>query len=469
MPRNVVVACLDSVRKDFFDRYAERIPEQAGTTVKQCRAASSWSTPSHASMLTGLLPSEHGVHTHNSTFSEHLTNDTFFQSLPDHRSVGISANIFFSPRFGFDAPFDEFVTVSTGRRFPRGIDVNKFVTNSDNESLPLYWKFLKAALVHDHPLKSLANGLLAQLNVSSTNAPIPKLLDDGANVVVSEAGRQTPPDSPVVMLLNFGDAHVPLRHTRQYDSDLHSAANDWSSDGVDIWDLVRDGPDAHREYLETRREVYGATIEYLDRKMVDLYKTVDAASPYETTLVVTADHGENLGFEADESLLNHKSSLSEALLHVPLYVVNPPPGAPAVVEEYTTHLDLGDLVVALAEDGWTNVSRQRVPAEVIGKSPGPSPPEDEAEYWDRMLRCAYQETDKYVWDSLGTTERYRIDTDRPCWQEDVDEDVSVPAWATALFERDIGEYKREAVTKSETVTEDVDEQTRNRLEELGYL
>ena len=33
MPRNVVVACLDSVRKDFFDRYAERIPEQAGTTV----------------------------------------------------------------------------------------------------------------------------------------------------------------------------------------------------------------------------------------------------------------------------------------------------------------------------------------------------------------------------------------------------------------------------------------------------
>jgi hypothetical protein len=468
MPRNVVVACLDSVRADYFDRYADRVPELAGTSLEQCRAASSWSTPSHASMLTGRLPSDHGVHTHSPTFDV-AAEETFLGSLSDHRSVGISANIFFSPRFGFDDPFDEFVSVSTGRRFPRGIDVNEFVTGSDKESVALYWDFLKTALADDHPLRSLANGVLAQVNVSSTDAPIPKLLDDGANVVVSEAVRRTPVDRPVVMLLNFGDAHVPLRHVRQYDRSLHSADNTWTSDGVDVWDLVRDGPDAHREYLETRRELYSAAIEYLDRKMIELYERVDAASPHETTLVVTADHGENLGFDADEGLLNHKSSLTEALLHVPLYVINPPSTAPDHVGAYTSHLELGDLVVALAEDGWTDVSRTRVPAEVVGMSPGPDPPEDERAYWDRMLRCAYEGTEKYVWDSLGASERYRIDHDRPCWQTREAEDVSVPSWARRLFETEIASYKRDAAAEDEAVTEDVDEGTRSRLEELGYL
>lgn len=180
-----------------------------------------------ASMLTGLLPSEHGFHTYDSNFCLG-SNETFLASLPDHRSVAISANIFFSPRFGFDAPFDEFVSISTGRRFPRGLDVNEFVTESEKESIPLYLDYLKTALTRDHPLRSLANGVLAQVNVSSTNAPIPKLPDDGASTVVSEAARQTPVDCPVVMLLNFGDAHVPLRHNRHYDRNLHSADNEWT-------------------------------------------------------------------------------------------------------------------------------------------------------------------------------------------------------------------------------------------------
>jgi arylsulfatase A-like enzyme len=467
MSRNVIIACLDSVRKDFFDRYANEVPERAGLSLKQCRAASSWSTPSHASMLTGLLPSEHGVHTHDSNFRSD-GDETFLASLPDHRSVGISANIFFSPRFGFDTPFDDFVSISTGRRFPRGLDVNEFVTGSDKESLSLYWDFLKTAVTHDHPLRSVANGVLAQVNVSSTNGPIPKLLDDGANIAVSEAERQVTADHPVVMFLNFGDAHVPLRHIRHYDRELHSADNEWTSDAVDIWDLVRDGPEAHREYLEKRRGMYGAAIEYLDRKMIELYERTDRASPHETTLIVTADHGENLGFEADDHLLNHKSSLTESLLHVPLYVVNPPPNAPGIVDEYTSHLDLGELVVALATDDWTDISRSCVPAEVIGMSPGPSPP-DERKYWDRMIRCAYRGTEKYVWDSLGFAARYRLDPDRPCWQTRVDDDASAPSWATNMFDCDIEEYKRSVACDAEPATEDVDDQTRNRLEELGYL
>ncbi len=57
---SVVVTCLDSVRKDYFDEHAERVQALSDSSVDQCPAASTWSLPSHASMRTGQLPSTHG-------------------------------------------------------------------------------------------------------------------------------------------------------------------------------------------------------------------------------------------------------------------------------------------------------------------------------------------------------------------------------------------------------------------------
>lgn len=448
MARNVIIAYFDSVRKNFSDRSAGEVLERAGLSLEQCRSVSSWSTPSHASMLTGLLPLEHGVNTHDANFCLG-DNETFPASLPDHRSVGISANISFSPRFGFDALFDNFLSISTGRRFPRTLDLNEFVSENDRNSLHLYRNFLRTAVTHDHPLRSVANGILAQVKVSSTNTPIAKILDDGANIAVSEVERQVPVDRPVVISLNFGDAHVPLRHVRHYD-----------------WDLVRDGPKPHREYLETRRGMYGVAIDYLDQKMIELYERVDWVSPHKTTLLVTADHGENLGFEADDHLFNHKSSLSESLLHVSFYMINPPPNAPEVVDEYTSQVELSELVVAFATDRWKDIFRSRVPAEVIGMSPDPSPP-DEHEYWDRMIRCTYRGIKKCVWDSLGSAAWYRLDRNRPCWQTRVSDDASVISRVTDMFDSDTEAYNRNAASAAELAPEGVDDQTWNRLKELG--
>jgi len=66
--RNVVLIVLDTVRKDYFDEYAYRLQDRSDVTFSNCRAASSWSVPSHASMITGELPHVHGIHTHDRYF-----------------------------------------------------------------------------------------------------------------------------------------------------------------------------------------------------------------------------------------------------------------------------------------------------------------------------------------------------------------------------------------------------------------
>lgn len=208
--------------------------------------------------------------------------------------------------------------------------------------------------------------------------------------------------------------------------------------------------------------MYGAAIDYLDQRMIELYERVDRVSPHKTMLIATADHGENLDFEADDYLLSHKSSLIESFLHVPFYIVNPPPNAPEVVDEYTSQLELSELVVALATDRWKDIFRLRVPAEVIGMSPDSSPP-DEHQYWDRIIRCTYREINKYVYDSLGSAAWYRLDRNRPCWQTGVSDDASFLLRVTDMFDSDIEAYNQNAALTPELAPEGVNDQTRNRF------
>lgn len=465
MDRNVVLLCLDSVRRDFFDCYAPRLRQRATLRYEECRAASSWSVPSHASMFTGDLPSEHGLHTHDRDFGGLDRADTFLDRLPDHRSVGVSANVFASGKFGFDRLFDEFVEVSTGRRFPDGLDPNAFYLDSDRDGVGRYLSFLRAALGDDHPVHSLANGVLAGVNVASRNAPFPKLLDDGASVVIDQLeDALTAGSEPVFAFANFGDAHVPLRSIRGYDRSLYDAPHDWSTDEATVWDVL-DDPEGHERYLHFHRQLYGAAIDYLDRKIDAFIDRVQRETDRETTVIVTADHGESLGYPADQGMIGHKSLLSEGLLHVPLYVVDPP-GEPTVVDGYVSHLDLPDQVVALAGGAVPTATRDRVPAEVVGMSPGPEPP-DRREYWDRMQRAVYEGQRKWVWDSRESVAEYAIERGRPGWEECVETGGTVPDWGRDMFPGDIAAVKREAAADGKTV--ETDAATQQRLEDLGYL
>mgnify|MGYP000489314175 FL=1 len=484
--RNVVLVVLDTVRKDAFDRRAVRLRELADVDVAQCRAASAWSTPSHASMLTGELPHRHGAHTHNVDFSGIDRADTFLDDLPGHAALGVSANVQASSAFGFADLFDDFTDVNPDARFTEALDPAAFYRSDDRTGLPLYAGFLRAALDHDHPVKSLANGALAQADSLSKRGPVDALFDNGARVVARDARRAVDrTDEPFFLFTNFMDAHVPLRPTRAFDGDLYDAPSRWHSAELPKWEINLEGKGPeHERDLRHYRDLYGAAVDYLDRQVVDLVTDLRARTDRETTVVITADHGEHLGYPEDDRLVDHKSSLGEGLLHVPLCVVNPPDGFEQLAREsngYFSHLALGELLAAFAHDSVPSLFTDRALAEVvgIGTTVGPlDEPGREAEYahWDRLIRCAYDGDEKYVWDSQGARERYVLD-DGPCSATRKDEDVTVPGWATARFDGTPTTAKETARdggggglnTGDDGPDADVDADTRDRLADLGYL
>jgi len=470
MARNVVLITLDSVREDFFREYAPRLRERSDIAFTQCRAASGWSVPSHASMLTGRLPHQHSIHVYDRNFSGLSREDTFLNNLPDHRALGASANVYASEAFGFDAPFDAYRSVSPDRRFPDGMDVERWGQECDEDGFARYAAFVRAALAHDHPLASLSNGVLVEIAHRVADAPFPTPFDDGARLVAKESRRLVGSGSePFVLFTNFMDAHGPFHHVWGYDDELHDVPRSWDSGDYSTHALNTEGvTDENRRHIENTRGLYGAAIDYLDRQVCDLIDWLHANTDRETTIVVTADHGENLGYPADEELLAHKGVLTEGLLHVPLLVLNPPDGGADFDESrYVSHLALGELLVGLASGEVPDPTADRIPAERIGSNMADDASEEDRTEWDRMIRVVYEGETKYQWDSEGERRRYRLGADRPNWQEPVDSEVPVADLEPAFFDRPLGEYKREARDRAADMT--VDDTTQDRLEDLGYL
>lgn len=461
MTRNVVLICLDSVRKDYFDRYAKRLASAADVSFEQCRAASSWSVPSHASMLTGTLPHQHGVHTHNLDFSTISTGETFLDLLTDYKTLGVSANGFASSDFGFDEHFDEFVDIDPINRFPKGIDIRQLDTSSKRRQIR---DFVQKILEHDHPLKSVANAMLAQVNSTVRNLPIKQLVDTGAKTVSRQTRKLVAStDSPFFLFLNYMDAHGPMYPVRQYDDDIYSAPNSWKSNEIDTWDLNEsDGLGGYKAAVETYRELYSASIEYLDRVISSLVSRIDKITSGETTYIVTSDHGENLGFKDEGYLFSHVSSLSEGLLHVPLLIINSPDGYSPRESELVSHTDLEALIVGIARGEHPDISSERIAAERIGIG-SMDPDVDDMEFWDRLIRCTYRNSRKYVWDSLGNSRREQLGAET----EGYDNIESIPDWAPDLFDATAAEYKYEKSNKTDQ--KKMDEKIYERLKDLGYV
>jgi predicted AlkP superfamily pyrophosphatase or phosphodiesterase len=124
--RNIVIIVLDTVRKDYFERYADNLIELSDVSFDQTRAPSSWTVPSHASMLTGELPSEHGVHIKNRSFD--TLDSTFLNKYNMYEKTGLSSNGHACSTFGFDVHFDKFMDIHPNFRwYTSGADVRQFI------------------------------------------------------------------------------------------------------------------------------------------------------------------------------------------------------------------------------------------------------------------------------------------------------------------------------------------------------
>ncbi|MEZ3163117.1 sulfatase-like hydrolase/transferase [Halorubrum sp. RMP-47] len=338
---NIAVVVLDTVRADAFGEAFEWLP---GTWFDAAYSTSHWTGGAHASLFTGMYPSEADVtvadwalSTPERTLAEQL-------SAAGYRTRAFSANINVSPAYGYDRGFDVF-DGTRDTEYPTASVFNWYRHLEENEHPRLaYLTGAAAALRGDYDTgRSLRFGLAEAV----TGTPLGDS-DAGAGRF-RDLARSLSPSGPTFLFANLMEAHQPYRAPPAYRSSgtydlgpafeatLRNRFDDPDEALADGVDREHTGPDPERA-----RAAYEDCVRYLSDVYREAFEALSARFDYVITL---GDHGELFG---EHGVWEHGYGLYSEVTNVPL-VVTGPEFSDERVDAPVSLLDVYHTVLALAD------------------------------------------------------------------------------------------------------------------------
>ena len=324
---NIILVVMDTVRADHLSCYSHHqkttpnIDSVAkhGVLYENAFSVAPWTPPSHASIFTGKYPSYHrtlGKNLHlgreNVTLAEILRRCGYV-------TMGISACPFLRPEEGFNKGFHEY------------FDMYKMPTSP---SFTFAKQSLRAAI------RKMIFG--PDRYVYQTNDMIKNLLK--ANrlrkrpffLFVNYFNCHTPYDPPrpfkkrfcnsydesALYLIDFILKRIFRKTTEKiHDKDLDIQRILYIAGGKASFSFIAKEFQISKKEWEVVKSWYDGEIAYLDYRIGELINFLcDEGIFDDTFLIITSDHGENLG---QHDLPDHTFCLYDSVLHVPLIMTYP--------------------------------------------------------------------------------------------------------------------------------------------------
>lgn len=312
---SILLLVIDTARADRFSwdgserattpRLAALARE--GAVYTQAFSPAPWTVPAHASLFTGRYPSLHGTDCGSLRLPDDEVTLAEVLRAAGYRTIGYTANPWLGSTYNFQQGFDTYG--ETWREVaPGSDDTGAAITNGKIERF-LKWR-------QDHP----------------------------------EAGRQ-----PFFLFVNYFEPHLPYHPPEPERARFLRPG----ADPDRVRDLSRLGHPEEMRYilglsdlsgddLLILNDLYDGEIAYVDRRAGDVIDLMRRLGVLDRTIVaVVSDHGENIG---DHHLMDHKMSVHETLLRVPLLLRYPARVAPGTrIDAPVQAHDLFPTVLALAD------------------------------------------------------------------------------------------------------------------------
>ena len=494
---NVLFVVLDTVRKDRLSVYGHDRPTsptlesfaEEARRYEHAVAPAPWTLPVHASMFTGLYPSEHGA-TQENPYLEGAPTLAASLSAAGYDTCCYSSNAWITPYTHLTDGFDDQDTFF--KAMP-----------GDLLSGPLArgWKFL-----NDHEtVRGLADRIVALGNAVHERLAAGSGEDSKTPAIVDRTIDFVERSDDFFAFINLMDAHLPYHPPQEYVDEF--------APGVDSETDVCQNSKAYNigattiddEEWTDIRGLYDAEIRHMDAELSRLFTALQEADKWEDTMVVIcADHGEMLG---EHDLFGHEFNVYDPLVNVPLLVKHPEmePG-----NDESTQVELLDLYHTILDAtgveaagkplddrrSLLSASYRDVPTDA---TPGVDPGEtafveyhrpvvelnqlesiaadagidlDADSRWYSRMRAARRPDAKVISNERIDDEAYRLDSD-PGETENVDgtgdEAVAAVEAALSAFEDEIGDDWAVTGDAADDPLEDMDEETVDRLRDLGYV
>ena len=313
--KNVIVLLIDTLRADKLKPYnsSTRVKTpgldalvRAASVMTNARTQENWTKPSVATLLSSLLPWEHGATT------------------------------------------DEAVVPNSVELMPeilreRGFYTGAFITNgyvSDKFGFKQGWHTYRNYIREGRPNRA-----------QHVAADVLEWLDN------------RPQDQPFFLYVHTIDPHVPYKppehFLNMYDSAPYAGVVDFKRDGTLLENIKIGRTKLNARDKERLVALYDAEISYHDAHFAAMIEGLERRGLSDNTMIViTADHGEEFW---DHGSVGHGHSVYDELLHVPLVVK-----VPGITQQTTSVTDAVGLVDVLPTV--LEVLGQPVPDHLAGHS-----------------------------------------------------------------------------------------------------
>lgn len=309
---NVILITIDTLRYDYLSKTGnayiqtpaiDRLIDE-GILFTQAYSNSSTTNPSHASLLSSRYPYEMNMLSNRSVYMPYMPRvHEIFTDSGYRSSASVSVSHFLPDLSGFGTGFDQF----TGPDFRW---VKKYGPDFARST-----RFSK----------------------TTTSAALKQIHSD--------------PESPFFMWIHYYDPHTPYIahgefHRKYYPGDPNSVLHNSMSSAIfsqtlpEGWDYWLHG----FTDLDYFKREYAAEISAVDHQIGRLMEALERGGiDDKTMIVITADHGENLG---DHNIYFDHWTMYNTDLHVPLIIWYPEEiQGGVVVDEPVTLLDVSPTIV----------------------------------------------------------------------------------------------------------------------------
>lgn len=467
---NIIFIVLDTVRADHLSCYGyNRLTTPAldkiaaeGALFQQAVASAPWTLPSHASMFTGLFPSEHATSQEKPLLNLNIPTLAELLQQVGYRTAGFSNNPWIDTMTGLNRGFEFFLNWKQFR--PN----NKFSAfKKVAQQLRLRTQKRMAENTVDHMLQWLKT--------------VPK----------------QPRSAPFFLFVNFMEAHLPYdpppKYARRFSTPTSSQALN-QDDARYITGQVK----MSSEDFELLTALYDSELLYLDDQLDRFFSALERLTLLDDTLlIITSDHGENLG---DHGLMTHVFCLYDTLIRVPLIMRFPPQVGSAL--NIDTQVQIQDLFSTILKSaGFTGrVSGYEPKKSILDAVTSTQASQDchyaFAEYaypalthkrlqkyepdFDNpqlvtALKCVRTPNHKYIWSERGQDEFFDLKKD-PAEKNNLIFSEDAQTTQNVAFFREVLEDWTKSLTDYEQSSDptvpvilSTDEAVVNRLRDLGYL
>lgn len=444
---NTLIVTLDAVRRDHLSQYgyerdtfpaADRLLESGGVTFDQAIVNGTYTGISLPSLLTSRYVGDGAVR----------SGPTIGSALPDEvRTGAIHSNTFFSSKFddvhGMDVYEDFAGQASHDDAVPTANKIARRVFDAVRPRLQRTGLFEVARRIQEAVVPASLIHEVAVFESAATTT-------DRALEFVRQA------DEPFCLWVHYMDPHRPYA----INADPPAFAPDL--DRTEILDLMASAGVEPESITDDKRtllvDLYDSAIRYTSQHVSRLFDGLAEDGTWDDTAVVlTADHGEEFG---EHGLYFHRNRPYDELARVPMFMKTPDgtPQLPAEVSEQRELVDVAPTVCRLHDVD--------PPGEFIGtdlRESSTREPITRGSFADDVPVVAVR-ADGWKYIDIGDdAELYDLDAD-PGEQNDlsVDNPTELQAYRSKIPSRLL-----ENVDSG--VPDDVADDTRQRLEELGYL